>query len=187
MLISVQDIKDFLGIVSNTDDNIILPLAQSAQNIADVAVDFELEGSTITEYQDGDGTDIIQLRITPVKSITSLHADWDRVYGSDSLIASGDYGFNANTGIIRAISCNFVAGTNSIKIVYVAGYNGLGQTAYTDLPYDLRQALIYLASAMYIEAKAGVNVFENQEIVYRPSYLKGEAQKILDGYRRITV
>ena len=187
MLISVADIKSFLGITTNTDDDKLLPLIQSAQDIADSAVDFELEGSTITEFQDGDGTDIIQLRVTPVKSITSLHTDWDRVYGSDTLVSPNDYAFNANTGIIRAISCNFESGTNSIKIVYIAGYNGIGATAYTDLPYDLRQALIYLASAMYIEAKAGVNVFENQEIVYRPSYLKGEAQKILDGYRKITV
>jgi hypothetical protein len=75
-------------------------------------------------------------------------------------------------------------GVNNLKITYLAGYNGLGQSSYTNLPYDLRQAIIYLTSAMYLEGKAGVAVMEGQEIVYRPEYLKKEAYKTFDIYRR---
>lgn len=187
MLISVNDIKEFLGITQTTDDHIILPLCQASQNIAKGYCDREFEGSTFIEFHDGDGVDIIQLRIFPIKSITSVYDDYDRVYGADTLIASIDYTFTPDTGIVTLLGLVFSKYVNNVKITYLAGYNGIGQTAYTALPYDLRQALVYLASAMYLEGKAGINVFEGQEIVYRPTYLKKEAYKILDGYRRIGV
>lgn len=183
MLINIEDVKSFLGITVTTDDDKMMPLCQSAQDYADGYCDRTLEGSTFIEYHDGDGTDIIQLRIMPVVSISSIYDDYDRVYGSDSLIASTDYAFNPATGIITRVVGVFMNGVNNVKITYVAGYG----SGYTNLPYNLKQALIYLATAMYLEGKAGVQVFENQEIVYRPSYLKKEAHKILDGYRKILV
>lgn len=187
MLINVQDIKDFLGITVTTDDHILMPLVQAAQDEADGYVDYQLEGSTFIEILDGDGIDIIQLRNIPVKSITSIYDDIDLAYGSDTLIAAEDYTFNAKTGIVTALGFAFSLYVNNIKVTYLAGYNGIGATAYTPLPYNLKQALIYLASSMYLEGKAGVNVIEAQEMVYRPSYLKKEAYKILDGYRRLAL
>ena len=187
MLINVQDIKDFLGITVTTDDNILMPLCQAAQDAADGYVDYQLEGSTIIEYLDGDGTDIIQLRNIPIKSITSIYDDIDLLYGSDTLIASTDYTYNPKTGLLHLIGLCFSSMVNNVKVTYLSGYNGLGQTVYTNLPYELRQALVYLTSAMYLEGKAGVQVMEAQEIVYRPSYLKKEAYKILDGYKRYSL
>lgn len=187
MLIDVGDVKEFLGITVTTDDNVIMPLCQVSQKQANGYCDRELEGSTFIEYQNGTGIDIIQLRNLPIKSITSIYDDWDRVYGANTLVSSTDYTFVPDTGVIYGIGVGFGTGFNNLKITYVGGYNGIGQTAYTDLPYDLKQALIYLASAMYLEGKSGINVMENQEIVYRPSYLKKEAYKILDGYRRLTI
>jgi hypothetical protein len=187
MLISVKDVKDFLGITVTTDDDKLLANCKSAQDEAGVAVDYQLEGSTFTEILDSDGTDIIQLRNLPVKSITSIYQDFDRLYPASTLIADTDYAFNPKTGIVTGIAVGFSEGINNIKAIYLAGYNGLGATAYTALPDDLKQALVYLASALYLEGKAGVNVFENQELIYRPSYMKKEAYKILGKYRRISV
>jgi uncharacterized phiE125 gp8 family phage protein len=183
MLINVQDIKDFLGITVTTDDDKLLPLCQAAQDDAGGYVDYQLEGSTFIEILDGDGIDIIQLRNIPIKSITSIYDDIDRTYGSDTLIDSDDYEFNSKAGIVTLIGLIFAKWVNNIKATYLAGYG----SGYTALPYDLKQALIYLASSMYLEGKAGVNVMEAQDIVYRPSYLKKEAHKILDGYRRLTL
>ena len=183
MLIDVQSIKDFLGITITTDDDKMMPLCQAAQEYADGYCDRVFDGSTFIEYHDGDGTDIIQLRIMPVISIANIYDDYDRLYGSDSLVAATDYAFNPKTGIVTRVVGVFMKGVNNLKVTYTAGYG----SGYTNLPYDLKQALIYLATAMYLEGKAGVQVFENQEIVYRPSYLKKEAHKILDGYRKILV
>jgi uncharacterized phiE125 gp8 family phage protein len=187
MLIDVQAIKDFLGIKVTTDDDKIMPLCQAVQDQADKYVDYTLEGSTFIEFLDGDGIDIIQLRNIPVKSITSIYDDIDLDYGSDTLLDADDYTFNGKTGVVRSLSICFASAVNNVKATYLAGYNGIGQTAYTNLPYDLRQALVYLACAMYLEGKAGVQVMEAQEMVYRPSYLKKEAYKILDTYRRLTL
>ena len=187
MLINVDNVKEFLGITVETDDNILLPLCQAAQDIADGAVDYQLEGSTHIEFQDNDGVDIIQLRNIPIKAVTSIYDDFDRVYGSDTLIPSTDYTFNEKTGVITGVGVNFQRGANNIKVTYLSGYNGLGASAYFAMPYDLRQALIYLASAMYLEGKSGINVFEGQDMTYRPNQLKKEAYKILEGFRKILI
>ena len=187
MLISVQDVKEFLGIIPTTDDHAIMPLCQVAQNQADKYCDRTLEGSTFVEFHDGNGMDIIDLRSYPIKSVTSIYDDWDRVYGADTLIASSDYTVNNDWGYITLIGFTTIKAVNNIKVTYLGGYNGIGEDDFTALPYDLKQALVYLASAMYIESKAGVNVFEGQGIVYRPTYLKTEAEKILEKYRRVMV
>lgn len=183
MLINVQDIKDFLDITVTTHDDKLMPLCQSAQDDADGYVDYQLEGSTFIEFLDGNGIDIIQLRNIPIKSITSIYDDLDLDYTSDTLIDSDDYTFNVKTGVVGLIGLVFSKGMNCVKATYLAGYG----TGYTNLPYNLKQALIYLASAMYLEGQAGVNVIEGQEMVYRPSYLKKEAYKILDSYRRLNL
>ena len=186
MLLQIDEVKSFLGIKSVTDDDKILTACQVAQKLADKAVDFTLEGSTFTEIQDCDGIDIIQLRNLPVKSITSLYNDFDRVYGEDTLISSDDYAVDEENGFITAIECTFQAGANAIKCIYVAGYNGLGQTDYTDLPDDLRQALIYLASALYIEGTQGVNAMAGQ-FDSRPKEYRARADEILATYRRMAL
>jgi hypothetical protein len=187
MLIDITMVKEFLGIIPPTDDNVLLPLVKSAQVLAESYCDRVLEGSTFIEFHDGDGVDIIQLRIFPVVSIASIYDDFDRVYPVDSLISPTNYTFFPATGLVTLIGLVFHKYTNNIKVTYDAGYNGIGQTAYTNMPLDLKQALIFLTVAQYLEAKAGVNVFANQDIVYRPSYLRKEAYKILDGYRRLSL
>jgi uncharacterized phiE125 gp8 family phage protein len=184
MLITVEDVKNFLGITVTTDDQVLLPLCQAAQDEASGYVDYELEGSTVIDYLNGDGVDIIFLRSLPVKSITSIYDDIEWDYGADTLIDSGDYIFSPETGVVTLFGLCFASGTRNVKVTYKAGYNGVGEDDYTNLPYNLKQALIYIASAMYLEGKAGVQVMEAQEIVYRPSYLKKEANKILDKYKR---
>lgn len=181
-MINVQDVKDFLGIDQTTDDDKIMPLCQAAQNEAEVYCDRKLEGASRVEYYDGGGISSLQLKSYPIKAITSIYDDLDRGFNAEDLIAAADYTFTPETGITELIGLVFADGTRNVKVTYEAGYGGTG---YDPLPYDLRQALIQLATAMYLEGKAGVNVFENQEIVYRPSYLKKEAYKVFDRYRRM--
>jgi uncharacterized phiE125 gp8 family phage protein len=183
MLVGSATLKSFLGITVTTDDTLLATCLTNAQAMADKYVDYQLEGSSFIDYMDGDGIDIIQLRNIPIKAIASIYDDIDRAYGSDTLIDSADYTFNAKTGIVSLIGLVFSKGVNNVKVTYTAGYGD----SYTALPADLSQAIVYLASALYLEGKAGVQVMEAMEIVYRPSYLKKEAYKILDAYRRLTL
>lgn len=181
-MINVQEIKDFLGITVTTDDHVIMPLCQAAQNEAETYCDRKLEGASRVEYYDGMGISSLQLKSYPIKAITSIYDDLDREFNADDLISSDDYTFTTETGITELIGLVFADGVRNVKVTYEAGFGGTG---YDPLPYDLRQALINLTVAMYLEAKSGVNVFAEQEIVYRPSYLKKEAYKTLDKYRRL--
>ncbi len=181
-LIANSDVKDFLGITATDHDVRLTALAAVAQADAEKYCDRKLEGQALTEYYDGNGTSLLQLRNYPIKSITSIHDDLDREYNADDLISSDDYALDTDFGIVELVGLTFGKGSKNIKIVYNAGYSGVG---YAALPADLKQAIVYLAAAMFLEGLAGVNVIEAQEIVYRPGYLKKEAYKILDRYRRI--
>ncbi len=181
-MINVQDVKDFLGITVTTDDDKIMPLCQAAQEEAESYCDRKFDGASRVEYHDGEGISFLQLKNYPIKAITSIYDDLDREFNAEDLIAATDYTFVPEIGVVELIGLVFGNGVRNIKITYEAGYGGTG---YDPVPYDLKQALIQLTAAMYLEGKAGVNVFAEQEIVYRPSYLKKEAYKTFDKFRRI--
>lgn len=86
-----------------------------------------LETTTYTMYMDGPGGQALRLPYIPVQSVTSIHDDPERVYGSEDLVASGDYELFGDEGLVMLKN----AGTHSvwssskraIKIVFVAGYS----------------------------------------------------------------
>lgn len=184
MLITVQDVKDFLGITITDDDDKIWNACLAAQEEAETFCDRKFDGQSFTEYYDGDGTSVLQLRNYPINAVTSIYDDIDRVYGADTLIDSDDYAINTDTGIIELVGLAFCKGAKNIKATYTAGYGGSG---YAVVPFDLAQSLVFKASAIYLAGKAGVNVMEGQEMVYRPNYLTKQAQEIWNRYRRLTI
>ena len=83
------------------------------------------------ELQDGDGSSFIQLNYWPIISITSLYADVNRTFGSETLIASTDYEIYrnnsnnpiSNAGQIRYLEGNFAGGASNVKATYTAGFS----------------------------------------------------------------
>ena len=185
-ILDKSDVKNFLGIPSaaSADDTLITTIiAQIEAEIKTYCKRKYFQATSLTEYYDGDGTDILLLKEYPIVSVTSLYDDTDRVYGSDTKIGSADIIIYGDEGYIRLDGLSFTKGEKNIKITYKAGYGtGTGETA---MPEDLKLALVMLASAVYLEGKAGVNVFENQEITYRPNQLRKDGYKIFDRYKKI--
>lgn len=85
-----------------------------------------LETTTYTMYFDGPGGQELRLPYIPVASITSIHDDPDRAYGSGDLVASGDYTLYGEEGlvILKNDASHSVWSTSkrAIKVVFVAGY-----------------------------------------------------------------
>jgi len=87
------------------------------------------ENNTYTHYFDGDGSDRLNLRVRPANTITSVHVDVDRDYGSDELVASGDYELFSDEGLLLlktdSDQGSFTTGYRSVKVVYTAGYTSI--------------------------------------------------------------
>lgn len=130
----------------------------------------------LTEYYDGDESGILILNEYPVNSITSIHDDTDRVYGSDTLIASTDYVIKSDDGMVKFDGVLLTKGIDNIKVVYNAGFS--------TLPGDLVSACEMLVMADYIEHVAEVNVSTSDVVIYKPDKLRKEAYAILDCYVR---
>ena len=87
------------------------------------------ENNTYTHYFDGDGSDRLQLRVAPANTITSVHVDVNREYGSDSLVASSDYELFTDEGLLLlktdSDQGSFSTGYRSVKVVYTAGFTSI--------------------------------------------------------------
>ena len=87
------------------------------------------ENNTYTHYFDGDGSDRLQLRVIPANTITTVHVDVDRAYGSSTLVASGDYTLDSDLGLLLLDTDSaqgaFTAGYRSVKVVYTAGFTSI--------------------------------------------------------------
>ncbi len=87
------------------------------------------ENNTYTHYFTGDGSDRLELRIHPANTITTVHVDVDRSYGSSSLVASSDYELFSDQGLLLlktdSDQGSFTTGYRSVKVVYTAGYTSI--------------------------------------------------------------
>lgn len=122
--------KEHLGIATSdtTLDAKLATLVTAASKLLDGFIGHSIHQATYTEYYDGDATNELLLNNYPVVSITSIHDDLDRAFGSDKLIAATDYVFdsneNENVGFVRLFKTQsvFQTGVQNVKVVYVAGY-----------------------------------------------------------------
>ena len=74
----------------------------------------------------------------PITSITTVHQDSDRAFGSTTLVASTDYLVYADNRKLVGIGTSWYADIQTIKVVYVAGY------AVGSIPEDLVNAVTML-------------------------------------------
>jgi len=104
----------------DTQIGVMIPLVQSAIE-QHCSRKFEDGATSRTEYFDGDGIiDTIWPTYYPIVSVTSLHDDTDRGYGSGYLVDTDDYLFYDSRVELDGIVFN--KGKKNIKLVYVAGY-----------------------------------------------------------------
>lgn len=176
-MITASDLRGFFNMDVTSDDTLLGDLITAAQRAAELYCDTIFESSTLTEYQDGDGSQVIIVKKIPIISVTSIHDDVDRVFGSDALIASDDYVVTEAEGKIELLNDVTTPGLKNLKIVYIAGFSSV--------PMAVKNAVGNLAFADYIEKNGGVNAVQGQDFVYKPAKLRDAAFKALDPYRKL--
>lgn len=182
-LITLADVKGCIEVTGNDDDSVIEGIIPRVQKEAEAHCNrlFGREAGRV-EYKDGDGGNIIMLERYPVESIASIHDDTDRVFGADALVESDDYLLYPESGKVELDYLVTTPGRRSVKIVYTGGYGG----TYA-VPEDLKNALIKLTVADYIEWRAGVASTRDENGNSKSYELRRQAKAILDTYRRMVL
>jgi len=174
-------VKDMIGLlVTNTDDDVLIErlIMQETKKIQSYTGRALFYG-TYTEYYDGVGGGATFIDNYPVDTVTSVHDDLDRVFGSDTLVEANDYYVDQVGGIIRLLSMRFSDGVGNVKVVYLGGFKVI--------PADLELACSQLVFADYLELKGGMNVLEGETVTYKPSNLRKEAFRVINKYKKLSM
>ena len=138
-LVSLEDVKEALGITDNTKDSILTNYINRATDAIEKYCSrrFAFDTYTNQEY-DGTGTNRINLKNYPIISLTSLE---ERTSGfsntSWETIDADFYKDLDNEGQVY-FTGGFTRGVRNYRVTYSAGY--------TTIPNDLQQACITLVS-----------------------------------------
>jgi hypothetical protein len=169
MIASLAELKDFLKMTETTDDDKLYELLRDADAEVKARCKRDFERANYTHYYDGTGGSTILLDQYPIVEVTSVHEDKDRNFAADTLLS--DYTTRDNTGELILLTGVFGIGAQNIKVVYTAGY--------VDIPRPIKQAVIKIACANYIESAAQIEVIETSELLYKPDILRREASKTI--------
>ena len=141
----------------------------------------QLDQATYTLYLDGynkSNPDVLQLPIKPIISLTSIHSDPDRKYGSSTLLTLSNIDIDAVNGklIIKpTTSTTFDRGLRAIKVVCVAGYSATP-------PPDLVHAICVWSSQLHrqkqTQGKDQISV-QGASVKLSPKVMPPEVKEIL--------
>jgi hypothetical protein len=133
-----------------------------------------------TEYYDGNNSNRLFPKRTPIISVTSIYNDVDWVYGVDKLITATNYKIVDNTYItFKEIICK---ADQNIKLVYTAGY--------VTIPGDIKLAALKEVARAFdrrFEADITGKSLNDGSVQYTEKGLLKETKDTLDKYRRLTV
>lgn len=151
---SLANAKEYLQIATATTtyDDLLINLINRSETILERYCGRKMKSRSYTEYYDGDGTRFLYTKQWPIVSITSIHIDVDRVFGSAELVSSSDYFFDDENGEVQgritllgtADESIFGQGYGNVKLVYTAGY--------ATLPEDIEAAAVVHVSHWYNKA-----------------------------------
>lgn len=178
LLINLSEVKAHLRITHISEDNLITNYIKEAQNFIESYISRAL---TINTYvytydqlncQDNLPTDRVKVRVGKIKTLESV-----KTYDSDNtetVETIGDFifiNFDQYSYILTKDSSDFPIGDrdyNPLSVEFTAGFD-------TDLPFDLRQAILKLV-ANYYEYRES---FSPEKMTEIPSGL----ENILNKYR----
>lgn len=123
----------------------------------------------------------------PITSITSIYSDSLRSFGSETLVASTDYYYDATNGLL-SFEAMPSSGRGSLKITYTGGMAATAAafvTAYPDIAEAVDQQVVFLWSrrrsvglTSVSEANGSISVVENAALL-------PEVKAILSSHRRM--
>tara|TARA_B100001564_G_C20475253_1_gene594524 strand:- start:122 stop:730 length:609 start_codon:yes stop_codon:yes gene_type:complete len=149
----------------------------------------KLDVNTYTLYIDSywiDDISVLQLPLKPVVTITSVHADPDRVYGADTEVNSDEYEIDKQQGLL-------IIKPNTSTVGFTKSYRGnkvVGTFGFTLYHKDIVHAICVYASQLH---RAKTSQGKQSQTVraasttYLPNTMPSEVKEILYPYRNSVV
>ena len=180
-LVSLDYVKNYLGITGVKDDGLISSLITSESGRFEGLAGGAILNQTITgETWSGDGGTVYFPMLSPVVSVTALTIDDSGV--SKRTTTSGD-GWVLERGAVRLVGCRFTKGVSNCSLDYVAGY---GATS----PSDVQQAVAEMVATKF-KGKDRINVasaqMSGEYATYLTDRLSEAVQSVVDKYTRVRV
>lgn len=121
-LITVASAKEHLGITATTWDAVLQTLVTRVSGMVERYCDRTFASTAYTEDYDGDGSEVLLTRQSPIVSVTSVHDDQNREFTSATLIQTTDYYVDTAKAAIKLIGGRFSRGVGNVRVAYTAGY-----------------------------------------------------------------
>jgi len=191
---NLENLKRHIGItVSAADDARLEDLIEEVQEEINSYCNrnFELPSADVTETYSG-GVRTLSVDRWPIASITSIKeaGDWDFT-NATALTANEGYRARNADGLIRRVGTEWLAGFDTVQVVYSGGYVADGGTVgsgETALPRDLHLAALLQCEHMYRNheyfGKLNVSITGNTAGVSTAAILP-QVRTVLDRYRRL--
>lgn len=120
-----DELKRLLNITVTTWDTLLAELSEQVAGQIETILKRKLEdsGSAVTEYASPTGRQqIITVKRYPIVSITSIHEDYLREYGSATVVSTSDYFTDPERGLIYRKNRPWYGGSRVVKVIYRGGY-----------------------------------------------------------------
>ena len=147
MLITLQQLKDYLKITDNTSDSLLTSAIKQAGDFIESYTGRKLEMTDYTLRMDGNGQDELLLPHYPVNTLTSFS------YNTGTLgnpiwtpFDTNNYIFDPDTGIV-SLTFSLNRGIKNIQVVFNAGYD-LSESCDSK-NNDLQRATMQIATYYY--------------------------------------
>lgn len=165
-LVSVAELKDFLGLAGSNRDNAVERAINAASSIIATHLGRKLCDSSLgtpwerTEYHSLDCySSELWLADWPAVSITKVYEDATRGYGVATEVAATGYVIDKAQGRLFRVQDGggripWAVGFEAVKVVGLIGYRGQKeeQGALGEVPSDIKDSCLFVASRLYQEA-----------------------------------
>lgn len=136
---------------------------------------WNLQAEDYVNQYNGDGTNILDLKVYPLNTLTKVLLDDEDI--------TTDVAYNAKDGVLTYDN-TFTSGTNNVEVTFNAGF--------VTIPQDLQYAADYLVVVNFnriTQENIGISKgkFNNVEVEYNPDDLPKLVTRVLDRYRHISV
>jgi hypothetical protein len=139
-LATLTALKGYLGVSGNNADAELQRLLDAASATVEQHVGRQLSAGARTERRHGNGRDMMLLRDSPIRSVSSLTIDGLAIPDAD---ANGGTGYLFTDSTLWLVGYAFNRGTLNVRVTYDAGY--------TAIPADVQHAVIEAAAQAFKE------------------------------------
>ena len=148
-LITTADLKEYLLLSGASYDTYLAKVISRVSKAIESKTKRELkERSSIEEYLDGGGSNLLMPAQYPITAIASIYVDNDRGFAASSLVSTTDYVIDQSKISIRGLGGYlWPRGIQNVKLTYTYGYS--------TIPEDIELACLLWCQDIWHKGKIG--------------------------------